>query len=108
MRWLWLSMLSIVREHLRAAFHWLLAVGVFVAIVGGLGHSNRVIHWSTVGVFLIGPLSLCLFLLRHGLRKREPGEDIPAAARLTRGGAAVTGLIFLVYYTGAIWMAMSL
>ena len=108
MRWLWRGFVSTAREHLRAALHWLLAIGVFVAIVGGLGHPNRAIHWSTVTVFLVGPLVACVFLLRHGLRKRKAGEETGPAAGFVRGGAALTGLVFLAYFAGAIWMALRL
>ncbi len=108
MRWLWRGCVSIVREYVRSALHWLLAVGVFVAIVGGLGHPNRAIHWSTVTVFLVGPLVVCVLLLRHGLRKRGEGEDAGPATRLTRGGAALAGLVFFTYYAAAIWMALRL
>ncbi len=108
MRWLWRGFISTVREHLRAALHWLLAGGVFVAIVGGLGHPNRAVHWTTVTVFLVGPLVVCALLLRHGLRKRREGEAAGPAAGLVRGGAALAGLVFLAYFTAAIWMALRL
>ena len=108
MRWLWRNTVCLVREHLREALHWLLALGFFVAIVGGLGHPNRAIHWSTVTVFLVGPLVVCVLLLRHGLRKRREGEAAGPAAGLVRGGAALAGLVFLAYFAAAIWMALRL
>ena len=107
MRWLWRGFVCIVREQVHSACYWLLAIGVFVAIVGGLGHPNRAIHWSTVTVFLVGPFAVCVFLLRHGLRKRGEGEKAPAAG-LARRGAVVTGLVFLAYFAVAIWMALRL
>jgi hypothetical protein len=108
MRWLFRGLVSIVREYVLTILQWLLAIGAFVAIVGGLGHPNRAIHWSTATVFLVGPLVVCVLLLRHGLRKRDRSVDSGPAATLTRGGATLMGLVFLAYYAVAIWMALKL
>jgi len=108
MGWLLRKFLSGVRECLGETMRWVLATGVFIAIVGGLGNSNRIIHWSTVTVFLVGPLVVCGFLLRHGLQKRCGVEGSTASTGLARGAAALAGLVFLVYYSVAIWMAVRL